>query len=324
MAYNLTYSDLSETINLWQGFPLSLSGDEVMPLDYRAGMTGWVLYGKKLGKKELSCFQREFIRPIVIVSAWKIRHYQVVHIAGELSSKAKKIAEKLKLDVASINNIPSLNMPGLLLMDMDSTAIEIECIDEIAKLAGVGEEVTKITEQAMQGELDFATSLRKRVTALKGTPVSVLHEIKDQLPMMSGLTHLVRQLHKMNWHVAIATGGFTYYADALKERLKLVETTANELEIANDQLTGNLIGDIVDAKGKAQFLLKLSEQLSIPLTQTVAIGDGANDLNMLQTAALGIAYHAKPIVAKKSNANIHFADLTGVLCILSASLDNKR
>lgn len=324
MAYNLTYNDLSEDLNFWEGFPLSLSGDEVMPLDYRAGMSGWILFGKKLGKKELSQFQIEFGKPIVIVSTWKVRHYQVVHIAGELPSKARKIAENLKFDIAPIEHIPSLNQPGLIVLDMDSTTIKIECIDEIAKLAGIGDEIAQITEQTMRGEFDFESSLRKRVAALEGTPTSVLRKIKDELPIMSGFAQLVRQLHKLNWHVAIASGGFTYYADALKEKFKLVDVTANKLEIVNGKLTGNLIGDVVDAKSKAQYLTKLADERNIPLSQTVAVGDGANDLMMLQTAALGIAFHAKPIVAKKSKINIHFADLTGILCILSTSLENKK
>lgn len=324
MAYNLTYNDLPEKLDLWQGLPLSLSGDEVIPLDYRSGKTGWVLYGKKLGKKVLSAFQLELGKPIVIVTAWKIKSYHVVYIAGELTTKAKSIAEKLALDIASIDNIPSLRSPGLLVMDMDSTAITIECIDEIAMLAGVGDQVSNITEKAMRGDIDFSTSLRKRVALLKGLDISILEKVKENLPLTSGLNYLINQLRKKGWHIAIASGGFTYYAEYLKHRLKLYEISANQLGIKQGKLTGRIVGPIVDAKYKAEFIKKLAEKLNIPLTQTIAIGDGANDLKMLQVASLGIAYHAKPKVVTKSKTAIKFADLTGVLCILSANQNNEQ
>lgn len=324
MAYNLTYNDLSENIDEWQGFPLSLSGDEVMPLDYRAGRTGWLLYGKHLNKTTLSEFQLKLAKPLVIVSAWKVKSYQIIHVAGELTKKTKNLAEKFEFDFAAIEHVPSLRSPGLLVMDMDSTAIEIECIDEIAKLAGCGEQVSAVTEQAMRGELDFSASLRKRVAALKDADAAILENIKDNLPLTAGLTHLVRELRRYNWHVAIASGGFTYFAEYLQQKLKLTAIAANELEIKNDKLTGRVVGTIVDAKVKAQFLQDLADKLGISKAQTVAIGDGANDLRMLHTAELGIAYHAKPKVVEKSQVNIRFANLIGVLCILSVSLNNER
>lgn len=320
MAYTLTYSDLPENIQYWQGLPLSLNGCEVVPLDYNAGKTGWIIYGKKLNKTLLSKFQRQLAMPMVVVSSWKIKTYQIVRIAGVMPKKAKSISLSLGIDVAPIDNLPTLHSPGLLVMDMDSTAIGIECIDELAKLQGVGEQVAAVTELAMRGELDFASSLRKRVATLTGAPQDILEQVKKTLPLTPGLTCLVKELHKKNWHVAIVSGGFTYFADHLKQKLKLIAAHANELEIKKGQLTGKVIGQIVDAKYKARMLQQLAASLDIPVEQTVAIGDGANDLMMIRIAGLGVAYHGKPKVVEKARISINYADLTGLWCILSTSL----
>ncbi|QIQ20808.1 phosphoserine phosphatase [Zophobihabitans entericus] len=323
MAYTLTYNDLPDNIQEWQGLPLSLMGCEVMPLDYHAGKTGWILYGKKLNKSLLSKFQNLLAMPIVVVSSWKVKTLQVVRIAGSMPKKAKDIADKLDLDIAPISHSPSLRSPGLLVMDMDSTAITIECIDELAKLAGTGEQVIQITEQAMRGELDFVTSLRKRVATLKGAEAEILEQVKSRLPLTPGLTFLVQELQKRGWHVVLISGGFTYFADHLKEKLKLTAVYANQLGILNNKLTGRVKGQIVDAKFKAKTLQKVASELEIPISQTVAIGDGANDLKMIKAAGLGVAYHAKPKVVDKAKIAIKFADLTGLYCILSASLDSE-
>lgn len=324
MGYTLTFNDLPENIKNWQVLPLSLNGCEIVPLDYNAGKTGWIIYGKKLNKTLVSKFQNKLAMPIVIVSSWQVKNYQVIRIAGEMPKKAQKIANELAIDVANINHLPSLHSKGLLVMDMDSTAIKIECIDEIAKQHGSGELVSKITEQAMQGKIDFATSLRKRVATLKGADVAILESIKNKLPLMPGLTFLVKELHKRNWEIAIVSGGFTYFAEHLKNKLKLVEVYANELEInSNHKLTGKVKGPIVDARFKAKTLQNLANQFNIPIEQTVAIGDGANDLMMIRVARLGVAYHGKPKVIQKAKNSINHADLTGLMCILSASLDSQ-
>lgn len=323
MSNSLTYCDLPSGISQWPGLPLSLSGDEVMPLDYRAGHTGWLLYGKSLDKSLLTRFQRSLGAAMVIVSAWQVEEYQVVRLAGVLTAQATRLAHDMALDVAPFGKTPHLRAPGLLIMDMDSTAIQIECIDEIAKLAGVGHEVAAVTERAMRGELDFAASLRHRVGTLKGADADILRQVRDDLPLMPGLTGLVSKLHGLGWHVAIASGGFTYFAEYLRERLRLVSVAANQLGVCDGKLTGEVIGPIVDAAYKARELLALAERLSIPLHQTVAIGDGANDLLMLQSAGLGIAYHAKPKVNEQSKVTIRHADLLGVLCILSGNLKNE-
>lgn len=324
MPNSLTWCDLPADIPLWPVFPLSLSGDEVMPLDYRAGHTGWLLYGRNLDKVRLTALQRQLGIALVIVSAWQVEDYPVLRLAGALTPQATQLAHEAGLDVAPLGRIPHLKTPGLLVMDMDSTAIEIECIDEIARLAGSGEQVAELTERAMRGELDFTASLRQRVATLKGADATILKQVRDELPLMPGLVSLVQKLHELGWHVAIASGGFTYFAEYLRDTLHLSAIVANQLDIRDGTLTGEVVGDIVDAQYKADTLVELAKRFDIAPTQTVAIGDGANDLLMIQASALGIAYHAKPKVNEKTNVIIRHADLMGVLCILSGSLIHEE
>ena len=320
MPNSLTWCDLPNDVSLWPGLPLSLSGDEVMPLDYRAGHSGWLLYGRNLDKQCLNKYQRKLGAAMVIVTAWCVEDYQVIRLAGSLTPRATKLAHEAGLDVAPLGKIPHLKTPGLLVMDMDSTAIQIECIDEIAKLAGTGEMVAEVTERAMRGELDFTASLRQRVATLKGADANILRQVRDELPLMPGLKSLVQNLDILGWKVAIASGGFTFFAEYLRDTLNLTTVVANELEICDGKLTGEVLGQIVDAKFKAVTLKRLAEKYEIPAAQTVAVGDGANDLPMIHAAGLGIAYHAKPKVNEKSEVSIRHADLMGVFCILSGSL----
>lgn len=323
MPNSLTWCDLPDDVSQWPGLPLSLSGDEVMPLDYHAGRSGWLLYGRQLDKSRLTQYQRKLGAAMVIVSAWDVDDYQVLRLAGSLTPRATRLAHDAGLDVVPLGKIPHLRSPGLLVMDMDSTAIQIECIDEIAKLAGTGEMVAEVTERAMRGELDFTASLRQRVGTLKGADANILQQVREKLPLMPGLTQLVLKLESLGWKVAIASGGFTFFADYLRDKLHLTAAVANQLEIMDGKLTGEVIGDIVDAQYKANTLKKLAEQYEIPHVQTVAIGDGANDLPMIKAAGLGIAFHAKPKVNEKSEVTIRHADLMGVFCILSGSLNKK-
>ena len=324
MPNSLTWCDLPAEVSLWPGLPLSLSGDEVMPLDYRAGRSGWLLYGRQLDKARLTEYQRQLGAAMVIVSAWIVDDYHVVRLAGSLTPRAMKLAHEAGLDVAPLGRIPHLKTPGLLVMDMDSTAIQIECIDEIAKLAGSGELVAEVTERAMRGELDFAASLRQRVATLKDADANILKTVRDQLPLMPGLTSLVAKLQALGWHVAIASGGFTYFAEYLRDTLHLSAIAANVLEIRDGKLTGEVLGDIVDAQYKADTLRKLAARFEIAPEQTVAVGDGANDLPMIKASALGIAYHAKPKVNEQTEVIIRHADLMGVFCILSGSLIHEE
>ncbi|MCV2883239.1 phosphoserine phosphatase SerB [Aestuariibacter sp. AA17] len=227
------------------------------------------------------------------------------------------ISSRLRVEIALISEaFPTLAEPGLLLMDMDSTVIDIECIDEIAKRAGVGQQVSEVTERAMQGELDFADSLTSRVACLTGAPEQILKAVRDQLPLMPGVEELIGTLKAHGWRIAIASGGFTYFADYLKERLGLDEAVSNKLAIDNGVLTGQVEGRIVDAQVKAETLSVLAKKYGITPSQTVAMGDGANDLPMLHAANLGVAYHAKPVVNDQAQTAIQFSGLDTLLCYL--------
>lgn len=221
------------------------------------------------------------------------------------------IAEKI--ESALLVDAPTLSAPGLLVMDMDSTTIKIECIDEIAALAGVGEEVSAVTELAMQGQLDFSQSLHQRVAKLQNAPEEILAQVAKNIPLMEGLETLVTALKKHQWRVAIASGGFTYFADHLKQMLSLDAAVANVLEITEHKLTGKVLGDVIDAQAKAVCLQQLQSEFDIAPTQTVAMGDGANDLVMMAAAHLGVAFHAKPLVLAQADACI---TKSGLDCLL--------
>lgn len=217
------------------------------------------------------------------------------------------------IEAALIIDAPTLNQPGLLVMDMDSTTIEIECIDEIAKLAGVGEQVSAVTELAMQGKLDFAQSLHQRVATLNEAPEQILADVAKDIPLMAGLETLIAELKKHHWRIAIASGGFTYFADHLKNLLELDAVFANQLEIIDGKLTGKVLGAVVDAQAKADSLTQLAKTYNIDKQQTVAMGDGANDLVMMAAAGFGVAFHAKPIVLAQADSSIN---QQGLDCLL--------
>lgn len=225
----------------------------------------------------------------------------------DLKHARKQLAEfsvTKNIEAALLCDAPKLAEPGLLVMDMDSTTIKIECIDEIAALAGVGEEVAAVTELAMQGQLDFSESLHQRVGKLAGASEDILAEVAKNIPLMEGLESLITELKKYQWRVAIASGGFIYFADHLKTLLKLDAAVANVLEIKNQTLTGNVLGEVIDAQAKADCLASLQQEFNIASTQTVAMGDGANDLVMMAAAHLGVAFHAKPLVLAQADSCI--------------------
>ena len=279
----------------------------------------FILYSDSLNLTKLQAFQQKCGENFLCFAAWNLLHNTVVLLKGEWKAEWIGIAHELSLDIAPLNFHASLEQAGLLVMDMDSTAIQIECIDEIAKLAGTGEMVSAITERAMRGELDFSQSLRQRVATLKDAPEGILQEVKQHLPLMPGLVETVKELKNHGWKVAIASGGFTYFAEVLQQKLGLDFIAANQFEIIDGKLTGNVQGVIVDAQYKAQTLQQLAQQFNIATENTVAIGDGANDLAMMQVADVGVAYHAKPKVQQLAQVIVNFTDLTALLCILSAN-----
>jgi len=217
----------------------------------------------------------------------------------------------------AMNSRPTLSEPGLLFMDMDSTLIQCECIDEIAGFLGIKAQISEITERAMRGELDFAASLTERVQLLSGLDAKVLDQVYEQcIELTPGAETLITTLKQYGWKTGLVSGGFTWFTDKLEKRLKLDFTRSNILEIMNNKLTGGIIGDIVDAQTKRRCLLEQADIYSIPMSQTVAIGDGANDLPMIQAAGLGIAFHAKPKVQKAAQYCINEGPLDQVLNFL--------
>jgi phosphoserine phosphatase len=209
----------------------------------------------------------------------------------------------------------------LIVLDVDSTLVRGEVIDELAARAGRAAEVARITASAMNGELDFAESLRARVAALAGLPVEVLDEVRDRLVLTPGARTLIRTLQRLGFRCGIVSGGFTQITDPLAEALGLDFAAANTLEVADGKLTGGLVGDIVDRPGKARALERFAQEFGIPLDQTVAVGDGANDLDMLNTAGLGIAFNAKPFVREQAHTALNQPYLDAVLQVLGFTRD---
>ena len=279
----------------------------------------FILYGTKLDMATLEKFQQKCGQNFQILDVWMVDQNIVVLLKGQWFAEFVNFAHDVEVDIAKLDFSPKLSQAGLLVMDMDSTAIQIECIDEIAKLAGVGELVSAITESAMRGELDFEQSLRRRVGTLKGAPESILQQVRENLPLMPGLVETIQTLQKYGWKTAIASGGFTYFADYLKDLLQLDFAASNQFDIEDGKLTGLVKGDVVDAKFKAKTLQHLLEEYGIDSQHSIAIGDGANDLAMMNVAGLGVAFHAKPKVQQQAQIVVNFADLTALLCLLSAN-----
>lgn len=207
----------------------------------------------------------------------------------------------------------------LVVMDMDSTLIRIEVIDELARVAGVGAEVARITERAMQGEMDYDESLRQRVALLEGLDVGVLDRIAADLPLNDGAETLVRVLKRLGYSLAVISGGFSRAAEALKRRLGVDYAYSNNLEIKNGKLTGRVIGPIVNAQRKAELLETIAQAEGVLLDQVIAVGDGANDALMLERAGLGIAFHAKPKLRESADTSISAAGLDAILYLLGIS-----
>lgn len=227
-------------------------------------------------------------------------------------------AEQAKLDIALVSDTHTLQHLGLAVMDMDSTLINIECIDEIADLCNLKPQVAAITESAMRGEIEFAESLRRRVALLKGLDESALHRVVDErLQLNPGAHEWIAACKQHHIQTMLVSGGFDFFAERVQALLGLDHVRANRLEIINGKLTGKVLGDIVDAQAKADFLVGLRDQLRLAPSQTVAIGDGANDLKMMEAAGCGVAYHAKPIVQKQADYALNHTGLEGLVSLFS-------
>ncbi|MBU3736186.1 MAG: phosphoserine phosphatase SerB [Methylobacterium sp.] len=230
----------------------------------------------------------------------------------------REYCEQHAIDCALVPDAQTLERFGLVVMDMDSTLISIECIDEIADMQGLKPQVAAITESAMRGEIEFAESLRRRVALLAGLDQSALQRVYDErLQLNPGAQTLIDTLKARGIKTMLVSGGFTFFTDRLQQRLGLDHAHGNLLEIRDGKLTGKVVGDILDAQGKADWLVKVRDALGLRPEQVIAIGDGANDLKMMAAAGIGIAYHAKPVVRAQASYAISHVGLEGVLNLLT-------
>ena len=234
----------------------------------------------------------------------------------EMQQALMKLSSDLEMDFSFQLDNMYRRMRRLICFDMDSTLIQTECIDELAERAGVGDQVREITERAMRGEIDFIESFTERVALLKGLDESVMKEIAENLPITEGVERLMFVLKRYGYKIAILSGGFTYFGNYLKDKFGIDYVYANELEIVNGKLTGRYLGDVVDGKRKAELLKLIAQVERVDIAQTIAVGDGANDLPMLSEAGLGIAFHAKPKVVANAQQSINTIGLDGVLYFL--------
>lgn len=211
--------------------------------------------------------------------------------------------------------------PGLAVFDMDSTLIKAEVMDELAVEMGIGDEIAAVTASAMRGEIDFTESFVQRLALLEGLSSHVMDAVYQRIVHMDGISTLFHALHTLGWKTAILSGGFTYFADRLQQDYGVTEVHANQLQICAGKLTGKHEGVIVDAARKQALLTELSQTYDIPATQTIACGDGANDLLMLNDAALGVALHAKPLVREQAPCPVNNLGLDAILYLMGLSSD---
>ena len=236
---------------------------------------------------------------------------------SEMQSQLMQLSAEMEFDFSLQRDNMFRRMRRLICFDMDSTLIQTECIDELAMRAGVGDKVNEITERAMRGEIDFKESFKERVALLKGLDVSVMKDIAENLPITEGVDRLMEVLKRYGYKIAILSGGFTYFGEYLQRKYGIDYMYANELEVdENGKLTGNYVGEIVDGHRKAELLKLIAQVEKVNLAQTIAVGDGANDLPMISEAGLGIAFHAKPRVVANAKQSINTMGLDGVLYFL--------
>jgi phosphoserine phosphatase len=234
----------------------------------------------------------------------------------DMRSALLALTQDYDVDVAFQHDTVYRRHRRLIAFDMDSTLIQTEVIDELARLAGVGDKVAAITEAAMRGELDFQASFRRRVTMLKGLPLSALQQVIDTVPLMDGAERLTTTLRKLGYKMAILSGGFTFMGRELQRRLGIDYLHANELDISEGAVTGEVTTEIVDGARKARYLMEIARAEGLSMEQVIAVGDGANDLPMLRAAGLGIAFRAKPLVRQSARQALSTLGLDGILYLL--------
>jgi len=259
---------------------------------------------------------------IVRLADYPVMAYELIIRGTDLDSLRAalgQVAVDLELDIAVQRSGLHRRAKRLIVMDADSTLLKGEVIDRLADRLGLGEKVAAITERAMAGELDFAEALRERVALLEGLDAAVLQEVAGSLELMPGARTLLRTLQRLGYQTAVVSGGFLEVLNPLLDELGIDYSAANHLEVVNGKLTGRLIGPIVDRAGKAEVLRLFAEEVGVPLAQTVAVGDGANDIDMLSAAGLGIAFNARPMVREAADAALSVPYLDAVLFLLGIS-----
>lgn len=301
--------DIKETINENNFILNCVAVDEITPAFIRDVAT--TLAAQKINIKRIDKVSPGEFTSLEVMTE--------VPVGLELKATKQKLIDvstNHRVDMAFIKDNVFRRSKRLIVFDMDSTLIQTEVIDEIADEAGVGPQIREITERAMNGEMDFDESLKARVSQLKGLKADKLDEILNRLPLTPGVEDFIKTVKSLGYQVALISGGFTYFANALKQKLGLDYAFANELEIINGELTGNITGTIVNAEQKAILVNLIAQQMHISMEQVVAIGDGANDLPMLSAAGLGIAFHAKDVVRREAEHHMSHGPMTSILYFL--------
>ena len=293
--------------DLWrERIAVTVLGNPLVPAAVAAITTAIAAHGGNIDRI------RQVARHPVTAVEFEVGGVPLLELRAELATVARRNGIDIAVQVSGLDR----RGVQLVVMDVDSTLIQEEVIELLADVAGVGDQVTDITQRAMNGELDFEASLRERVALLAGLPATVLEDVQQRITLTPGADTLVRTLHRLGFHVALVSGGFLEVVAPLANRLGVERFRANQLEVRNGQLTGSVSGPIVDRKAKAAALREFADELHIPLSRTVAIGDGANDLDMLHAAALGIAFNAKPHVRDAADTSVTTPYLDSVLYVM--------
>ncbi|MGY4710142.1 phosphoserine phosphatase SerB [Mycolicibacterium sp. CBM1] len=325
----LLRGDVTEAIHK-VGLDVTIERSDDMPIIREPSTHTIVVLGRPITAAAFGVVAREaaalgvnidFIRGVsdYPVTGLELRVSVPVGVGAELRTVLARVAAEQALDIAVENYSLERRAKRLIVFDVDSTLIQGEVIEMLAERAGAGEAVAAVTEAAMRGELDFAESLHRRVATLAGLPAEVLDEVADQIQLTPGARTTIRTLRRLGFHCGVVSGGFRQVIDPLAHELMLDYVAANELEIVDGKLTGRVVGEVIDRAGKAKALRDFAQAAGVPMEQTVAVGDGANDIDMLAAAGLGVAFNAKPALREVADASLSHPYLDTVLFILGVT-----